>query len=277
MSKYFSKLPIIEYGNTYARNITARVGFTDKTRSNYNLFYPYTMKDDEKRADILSHKYYDDADYAWLIYMTNDVVDPYYDLGLTDELFRKFIIKKYGSLEESQRKIQFFRNDWSVDESVLNPEQFNSLDINRKKYYTAILDYAGRVSGYERKKADWISSTNKIQQLNITANTAFTVGSAITQGAANAVITFANTSVVSIKHVFGNFSNGSVSSSNTTATITNVITISESIPDDEIAFWSTVSAFEYEQEENQKKRAIHLVDNRYVSMIEDEIKDLLDE
>jgi hypothetical protein len=46
--------------------------------------------------------------------------------------------------------------------------------------------------------------------------------------------------------------------------------------DTDNAYWDAVSFFDYEIEENQKKREVLLVDSRYKSQVEQELKRVLD-
>jgi hypothetical protein len=68
----------------------------DQTKTKGTVFYPYTIRDGE-RADAIAFDYYDNTDYTWLIYIVNNIIDPYYDWPLTETNFDKFISKKYES------------------------------------------------------------------------------------------------------------------------------------------------------------------------------------
>ena len=95
--RYFDKFPIITYANNQARDITERVVFTDNTLKNPYVFYPYTIETYE-RPDQFANRYYDDSFYSWLLYLSNSVVDPYYEWYLQEEELSELIQKKYLSL-----------------------------------------------------------------------------------------------------------------------------------------------------------------------------------
>jgi hypothetical protein len=92
--KYFENFPSIKYGNTAVTNISARVKFLETAKKQNVLFYPYTIKDGE-RAENLAFDYYDSTDFVWLVYLINDIVDPYYDWPLSSKNLDKFIAQKY--------------------------------------------------------------------------------------------------------------------------------------------------------------------------------------
>lgn len=92
--KYFENFPSIKYGNTAVTNISARIKFLETAKKQNVLFYPYTIKDGE-RAENLAFDYYDSTDFVWLIYLINDIVDPYYDWPLSSKNLDKFIAQKY--------------------------------------------------------------------------------------------------------------------------------------------------------------------------------------
>jgi hypothetical protein len=91
--RYFDKFPIITYSNTEVVDITRRVTMLDKTIQNPYVFYPYEI-DSNERADQLSARYYEDQFKSWMIYLSNKIVDPYYEWYLSEDEFVNFIIKK---------------------------------------------------------------------------------------------------------------------------------------------------------------------------------------
>lgn len=277
MTDYFKKLPIVHYGEMFARNIVTRVQFSKQTRDNKTIFYPYTLKQEDKRLDIVSHKYYDDPDYTWLIMMTNNLIDPYYGPGLTTDELDEIVKAKYGSIPEAQATIAYWRNDWIADDSTITTSAYDNLQTGLKKYWTHVLDYDGSVIGYERKKEDWIVDTNKIVECTVTANTAFTPGDRVNQNNVTfAVVQFSNTTVLTLKHVQGTLSLEEPIQSNTVSQVISSITQTNySIPSAEAIYWAPVDAYTDMQETNQRAREIKLLDNRLASETEKEMERLL--
>ena len=103
MSKYFKEFPTISYNNVLSKNITLRTKILDKIKNNSTLFYSYTLEDNQS-ADSVAYDYYGDSNYVWLIYLTNDIIDPYYDWHLSSTDFDNYITNKYGSVAAAQQE-----------------------------------------------------------------------------------------------------------------------------------------------------------------------------
>jgi hypothetical protein len=286
---YFDKLPIISYDNNLARNLLARARFTQNTMNNKAAYYPYTIKDGQ-RADSLSDDYYNSPGYEWLIYFANDIIDPYYDLPMTEDNFYNHIVSKYGTYENAMRKILYYRHDWAnaLDERLTIAE-FNALSFAYKKYYDPVLDYNLQPASYKRNSEDWVASTNKTIALTLTSVTGtFLFDEEVRINNSNyGTVTYVDTGVVYLQHIVGAFTAGATVTgvtSGATATIDTegVTTLSVNIQDgtvagkpDERAFWSPVTAFQYEEEENAKRKEIRLMDVRHKSTADDTLRQVL--
>lgn len=272
---YFEKLPIINYDGYTVRNILARSKISNATKGRSSIFYPYTMTE-EDRIDILSDKYYDDPMYAWLVWMANDVIDPYYDLYINDDDFNSFITEKYGSIETAQRRIKHYINNWYGDDTVLTVTSFNALNSSLKKYYTPVLDDSLSISKYERKKKNWIANTNRVITLEISsANGSLILDEEVKCSLNSGFVTFANSSVVTLQHITGSFSSNTTitgQSSGATAHIDTSTVINETIPNDELSYWTSVSYYDYEIEKNSINKEIKLIDNRFKQTVDSELK-----
>jgi len=108
--KFFQNFPKITYQNKAARNLILKAAFVRNIMSKYGIFYPYTIKNDE-RADMIAHQYYGSSEYTWLVYLSNDIINPYFDWVLTQSEFEKYIIKKYGSIEDAMELILHYRKN----------------------------------------------------------------------------------------------------------------------------------------------------------------------
>ena len=285
--KFFNKLPIISYNGQVARNFLARARLTDETRNNHRIFYPYTVTEQD-RIDHISHKYYDDSDYMWMIYLANDIVDPYFDLYLNDTNFDRFITDKYGSIANAQQQIVYWRNNWETDDTELSVSGFESLPSYGKKYYGPKIDRYNNAYSYERKQEDWIVDTNQIVTIVVEATGTFTVGEKVTQTfanssfAANAIVTFANSTQISLKHIIGEVE---VSNSTISTTVTGLssgatanaqsLSVQYAIPVAEAVFWSPVSYYDHEAENNARKKTIQLIDTRLKGEVERELKKVM--
>ena len=90
----FDFYPYIQYNNQKATFILAKSEIVSQYLNNYNTFYNYTIKDGE-RADIVAYKEYDDSSLDWIIYVINNVIDPYYDWYMTYDNFVAYLESKY--------------------------------------------------------------------------------------------------------------------------------------------------------------------------------------
>jgi hypothetical protein len=291
--RYFSNFPIISYANNSVKNIFARVRIDKKVKEYSNSFYPYDLEAGD-RPDVVSYAYYEDPYNDWMIYFANDVLDPYYDYYLDQNQFNSLIQQKYGSIANAQLNVYGYRNNWYSDETVLTIAAYDGLSSNLKKYWDPVIGYSGVITGYQRAKLDTIITTNKVTSLSIslTGNTTFKVGervqqSQITNGlipSANAFVSFANTSTVIVQHVDGGFIeedpiNYVLTGRDTgaTAAVISETTLKQNIPIDEVIYYSPYSFYDYEEELNQQKNRINLIDNRYSSTIERQLRQLLSE
>jgi hypothetical protein len=91
----FNLYPYINYNNQKATYILAKGEIISQYLNNYKTFYNYTIKDGE-RADIVAYKEYDDSSLDWIIYVINNVIDPYYDWYMTYDNFVSFLESKYN-------------------------------------------------------------------------------------------------------------------------------------------------------------------------------------
>lgn len=275
---YFNKLPTINYNGFAAKNLLARAVISDTTKQNDTVFYPYTIQEDDGRLDNLSQNYYDNPGYTWLIWHTNNIIDPYYGTPLTDQDLYWFINSKYGSFADAERKIAFYRSNWESDSRILSQEQFNSLQDSEKRYWNPQLDLNFQVVGYERKKETRIVNTNKILyiEFQLTEGSGFSAEEKVFSDSSTwGWLTTADSNMLMLQHINGEFSIGDViegETSGTKATITSVSVISQTSAAENPLYWESVSYAQFEQEENEKKRNIQLLDNRYKSQIESDLK-----
>lgn len=273
--KYFSNIPLIDYNNNLARNVLARAKI-----SNHPDYYPYTI-DEHRRIEHIAFDYYQDIDDVWILHHINNTVDPYYDYALSQQDFDKYIEKKYGSIYRARRDVIFYCNNYAGDETTIDTPAYNALPSNLKKYWSPVLDITGTPYEYARSRDDTIISTNKIISANITlTNTvSFSVGEKVIQNNTQAYgyVTFSNSSIIMLQHIFGSFNANSVFSedSDAAASVTTVTTISETIPATEAVYFSPVTYYEFEDNINEQKRAINVLDKSYQESVSIQFRQLM--
>lgn len=272
---YFDKLPTITYNKFLVKNLMARVRMSDQVRSSKTSFFPYEIEEGD-RIDILSNLYYDDPGYSWLVWLTNNNVDPFYDQPLDQNTFIDFIKQKYGSYNLAARKIYYYRNNWYDNTSdSITTAGFASLGNSTQKYYEPVLNNAFQVVKYVRKRQDDKLATNKVITFDISSvSGSFKVGEEVRTDETNyAFVTFANSSVITCQHVTGAITSTIEGrESGATATVGTVTTIAQTLAATEPLFWSPVTFFDHEQELNEAKKAIKLLDARFKDQAEEDLR-----
>lgn len=279
MASYFSFFPSLLYGNTAVTNVLAKIRFQQSVARNLAVFYPYTIEQGE-RADQVANFYYGSPEYDWVVYLSNDIVDPYHEWPKSEEELIAFIKKKYGSTAFAQSMTSYYQNNFETDDTFLTTAAYDALSGGQKKYWRPQTGYNDNIVGYVRKELETIVETNKVLDLagvfpSIGSNTMIKQSSSVT-----ATVGFANSSLVTIKHVSGTWqanlaiydSNGQTISN---ATINTITTVHQPIPSDEMAYWSPVSYYDAESISNEKRKNIRLLNVAYLPLIERDMKDLL--
>lgn len=287
--RYFDKFPLITYANNVIVDITKRVTLLDKVSSNPYLFYNFDIASYE-RPDQLSNRYYNDSYKSWLIYLANNIKDPYYEWYMTEDEMSEFIELKYGSVYKAQTKIKFYRNDWENKDSISKSE-FNALTPSQKKYWNPNYGMGSSIIDYHRKELDWSTTTNKIISYT-TSNTSFVIDELcnirlkqdyIGKGQ---VVATTNTNVY-LQHVYGSFftsdeitlSGASYiygTESQCNAVVTAVSSVANNIAEEELIYWKPITYYDYEIERNEYNKSIRLIDSDQASLAVDNLRVLLE-
>jgi len=102
---YFSRFPLMAYDVAadgkykLLPDILKRVKLRSGLRSSAFMFEKYDVKDGEKPEDV-AFKWFGDPEYHWVILMTNNVTDRYYQWPLSQPQFQEHITDKYGAGNE---------------------------------------------------------------------------------------------------------------------------------------------------------------------------------
>lgn len=291
VQKYFDKFPTVNYSNATAIDITKRVALLEKVSTNPYVFYPYEISAEE-RADQLSYRYYGDPFKSWMIYISNKIVDPYYEWYLHDKEFYNYMELKYGSYYDSQLKIKNYRNNWDNAENI-TVSDYNSLTIDRQKYWEPVAGTKNDILSYKRKQIDWVVGTNKIVNYVVSNTSNFIIDeicdvvfSDIYSGKGQ--VLKASNNMLYLQHVSGNFVQNDevivgVSSyiygneSKTNTSFSNSTLVSSNIPEGEESYWKAVTYYEYEHEKNEFNKSIRVIDSNYKQAMVDNLTDLMRE
>ncbi len=280
MYQFLGRFPTVRYNNQNVNNILVKIVLDRLVKTSSTVFYPYVVKEGE-RPDIIAADYYGDSRYDWLVYLANNIIDPYYQWPLTSEEFSAFILKKYGTLEIASQEIAFWRNNWYGDDSIVTQAYYEALPSYAKKYWAPFSGYTNG-SSYIRKKIDFTLETNKIiaittssNNITISGNSIFQYTSGTLTGRGFIMKNSDNTLVV--KDVIGTFvANTVYTTSNAASDSVSLVTdVATSIPSAEGAYWEYVTKYDYEEELNEGRKHIQIIDKRYLSTIESELDSLL--
>ena len=278
-----------------SKNLLIRVRFLESVTRNEYIFLPYEVRDGE-RPDTIAHGYYGDSRYAWVVCLSNDIIDPYYDWYLNTYEFDSYIEKKYGNTsisgyQQATTQVLHYQNNWAAQaDSTISVGVYEALPKARKKYWEPIVSNRTPV-GYERKRADWKITSGSYNNLySDAANSSGTVSvsntSTLVTGTATSfsntfsngtfIKVWANSSsyaLTEIKTVSNNTSMTLVSNSTISNTAANYSTASGTSIEN--VYYSPVYAYDYEIEQNEKKKNIKLLSKVYLNQIEKELRETI--
>lgn len=94
MPGYFGYFPSVKYEKRVMLDITKRVRFQERFADNPYIFLPYTVEQDDRPEDV-AYLYYGTTDYTWMIYLANNIIDPYHDWPKSPNSLDDYIAEKY--------------------------------------------------------------------------------------------------------------------------------------------------------------------------------------
>lgn len=125
------------------------------------VYYDYNV-DDGDRPDTIAEQYYGDSTLDWVILITNGIIDPQWDWPMNYNVFRKYIVAKYGSVsnayDETHHYEQIIQKHKVNPDKTVVPEKtyeidlttYNTLSSLDKKLITAY-DYEEKVNEEKRR------------------------------------------------------------------------------------------------------------------------------
>ena len=284
---YFTNFPTILYDGVLSTNITLRAKFKEDLAKYLSSYYEYEIKD-SKRPDQVAHEYYNDPYLSWIVFFSNDMIDPLSEWYKDNITFENYIISKYGSLDEARSRILFYRVNWYGDESIkTNSEYSDPAFVQERKYWSPNMDSGNNVLNYKRKPLSLAAETNRTYKITYT-NLAgdlevgdivlrYSSGSLVARGE----VCFIGDGYFNIKHVYdasGFTGTLTVRNKSTTLVIDEVSVVSADIPYlsysgvDEEKYWEPIYAYDYEMENNEQNRLIRVVNRAYTRKIVGEMR-----
>ena len=144
---YFDKFPLMVYdmknnGNfKLLPDILRRVKQRSAIKSGQFIFDTYDVRNGERPEDI-AYKWFGDAELHWVILMTNNVTDRYYDWPMSDAQFEVYLDDKYTNpdavhhyeiTKDSGDTTWQGPNDYSHKVEV-NSDTDNAVTISNRQY-----------------------------------------------------------------------------------------------------------------------------------------------
>ena len=113
MAHFFRNHPKVSYDlnkdNTpiNVQNPLVRFIYKESLKDKATWYYTHDMAPGQS-LKYIAEKYYGDSRYDWVLMITNDILDPVYDLPLDYNDFIAYIRSKYGSVPEAQAKVKHY-------------------------------------------------------------------------------------------------------------------------------------------------------------------------
>ena len=111
-------------------NIMFRMAILKNILSNTSSYYAYDIEADDT-PEIVAEKIYGDPGANWIVIYANQIVDPQFDWAMNDDVFKKYLINKYGSVENAQTTVHHYEK---VIETTVNGETSTAIyQIDRRR------------------------------------------------------------------------------------------------------------------------------------------------
>ena len=94
--EFFEDFPIITYNNELVRDISVRLDILESIKTDQYAFLPYTVKDGERAEDV-AYYYYGDPRLVWIVYLSNNIIDPYFEWPQGNYEFEQTLGKTYAA------------------------------------------------------------------------------------------------------------------------------------------------------------------------------------
>ena len=151
-----------------------RQKFRDAIKDDITIYYPYVIPEEVKRPDILSYQIYGDVKFTWTIFLANQIFDPYWQWPMDTRTFESYLIGKYGSVEESKLKVEYYEKIWqerveATGTSDPIPEQTVRIDYTTYLETNTDLRRIKYAYEYEQDKNESLRSIQLIQPVFISS------------------------------------------------------------------------------------------------------------
>jgi len=91
---YFKEFPKVVINKQEVLDITRKISLSSALKFTSIDYSNYLLKDGDT-PEMIAHYYYDDVELAWLVLLSNDIVDPYTQWYKTQEQLEEYIKVQY--------------------------------------------------------------------------------------------------------------------------------------------------------------------------------------
>jgi len=178
---FFRDFPNITYNNIDVKNILANVKLNSLVQVTAEAFYPYTLKDGDKPW-MIANDYYGRPDLHWLVYMSNNIVDPYYEWFMDTTEFEAFLKAKYGSVAQAKETNVGYEEKFIVGETALEEvhDEYNNVvyrtgdtfktTFTRRVFSVDSYNYLLSADGAEEREKAFNAYSNSLSTLLVPLN-----------------------------------------------------------------------------------------------------------
>jgi hypothetical protein len=134
----------------------------EASKSQVSIYHPFTILDGETPQKI-AYDYYGSTEYTWVIFLVNNIIDPYYEWPLNTTEFEDHMKLKYGSLSVAQSTILHYKK---------TPKKYY-LSLTNPSAYIPFETFSGDASQYQLVDQDGAEIRMSVESYNRNADADF--------------------------------------------------------------------------------------------------------
>lgn len=110
--QYYPKVLVSAYGDLEEQvltNIVHKVALRKDVLNNVSVYTPWVLRDGDT-PEIVADAYYGSPQYHWVVLMSNGINDGYYEWVMSYEVFNRFLLDQYGSVESTMITVHHYED-----------------------------------------------------------------------------------------------------------------------------------------------------------------------
>ena len=92
----FNDVPLVQYGDNLITDLSRNL--TVEWTSGNAFFIDYTIQDGDT-AENICYRLWEDSSLSWVIYLVNQIIDPFFDWPMRGEELMEYVKFKYGNTQ----------------------------------------------------------------------------------------------------------------------------------------------------------------------------------